>query len=232
MEIWLDVRSLVRFTQETERQFPFAASKAVNDLALETQDIQRRHDRSIFTARRGDWLDKNVKVGFATKQRVIATVAIVAPGDAGKSDILGKFERGGDKRSIGSHGLVAIPMQAKRSKAGVIPKEQRPKALQLRDTTPAGDKMLGKGRSRSFILQMANGERGIFQRVSSRSRDKRRLGRRLLGLDPNIILIYWLQPSVKIRPELRLTQHAHEVARRSWADRFTLRFAEAMRTAR
>jgi hypothetical protein len=213
-----------------QRQLPFAAVKGMNTLMTTFQAAQREFDAETFTLRRSEWIDRSVKITqFATKQNPVGVVGIHPPGGDARADILGKFEEGGVKQSTGVHGLVAIPIQVKRSKAGIIPDSLRPKNLHL---TGARGGMLGKGNQRTFIVQLANGDRAIFQRISTRSRDKRRLGRRLLGLDPNVLLLYYLKPSVPIPAELHFHDHAAMVTKDQWERIFNESWASALATAR
>jgi hypothetical protein len=216
-----------------ERQLPYAVMRGLNTLVTTVQDVEREHVANAFTLRRPDWFNRSIKVThFATKQTLVASIGVHPPGGDARADILGKFEDGGVKRSVGPHGLVAIPIQVKGTKSGLIPDAIRPKNLNLRDTTSPSDRMLGKGYKRTFIVQLSNGDRAIFQRIGTRSRDKRRLGRRLLGLDPSVVLLYYLKPSVPIAPELQFHETAIRVTNTDWSRIFAAAWQQALATAR
>lgn len=199
-----------------KRQLPFATSKALADVALEFQKRQRGHHGKIFTLRRRDWAEKNVKIEhFPTKSELFARIAIVAPGDPSRSDILGKFQEQTQKRARG--GSIAIPAEAKRTKADIVRKGERPKAFNFRTE---GGRTVGDKRTFIVPLRRQAGARGIFQRVGK-------------GKGARIRMLFFLKPgAVPIDPDLDFYEIAMETVRTTWSEKFDRRLREALSTAR
>ena len=122
------VRALIT---EIGKQLPFGIMLAINDTLKDAQKLQRTYQRGIFTVRRPLFVDRAVKIKpFATKRTLEGRMSIDPPGGRSRRDILTKFESGGRKQSRrGRH--VAIPIGARRTKAGIVQRGQRPKALGL-----------------------------------------------------------------------------------------------------
>src|SRR5690606_37419170 len=92
-------RTAIRATERVLAQIPFATAQAINRTALDFQQEERSHLLKAFEVRRKQWVERNVKIGrgdFARKDKLKATVRMEAPG-TGRSDILAKFEEGGEK---------------------------------------------------------------------------------------------------------------------------------------
>lgn len=238
MNISIDTRELTRYLNDFEqRQAPFALANTVNDVAKLTQYREREHIGNIFTVRRKSWVDNNVKITeFATKRKLSATVAIQSPGNASRSDILGKFESSTSKRPISGKSL-AIPVDAKRNSTGIVPQNARPRAFNFKRV--GGARMAGhashlkkgirggvlrgalevyEGDKRTVMIKNANGQGVILQRVGR----GKRAGMRLL---------FTLTPKAKLTPNLKLYDTAKEAATHV-AEFFRARLAEAMHSAR
>lgn len=213
-----------------QRQVPYALSNALNDTGKLFQYRQRAHMATIFTERRKDWVDKNVKIThFATKRELYATVKIEAPGDPSRSDILAKFERDRVKRPI-QGSTTAIPVEAMRARTGVIRKGERIGAIG--PFTQGAGRLIGKGNKRTFMLDLGGGKKGIFQRVGAGSRKARGIhGPLPKGRDRNLKLLFLLKPSTPITPNLEFVLHARDAVTH-FPEFFRSRFAEAMASAR
>ena len=202
------------------KQLPFAITKALNDTARAAQTAIREGLTQHFTLRRRAWAMQNVKITqFAQKRQVefVATIAIQAPGDASRSDILSKFEAGGVKRPIGASQGLAVPAEEiKRTGGGLIPANLRPRALQLKFHGTAGGKVQYKGVKGTFAVQRADGSGGILQRQKG--------GR--------VVVLYWFQRSVRIKPVLQFRATAERVMTESFPGFMNAALANAIRTAR
>lgn len=222
-------------TDMEQRQVPYALSNTLNDVAKLFQYRQQQHDASIFTQRRADWQKKSVKITqFAKKNDLVSSVAIEAPGDASRSDILGKFENQTVKLPHSGRSL-AVPVNGKA--ADIIPKGRRPKAFNfhrvggkqaLNATHHASKNIRGgvgrgalevyEGDKRTVMIRNAQGKGVVLQRVGS----GKRAGMRVL---------FFLTPRVRLHPNLQFIPHAQEAAIHA-KDFFAARFAEAMSTSR
>ncbi len=170
-----DLSRADRFIKGYERQLPFATSLAINNTAKDFQTTERAHLLSEFEVRRRQWVERNVKIKpFSTKRKLEAKVAVQSPGSGDRSDILAKFEKGGLKRPTKRQAL-AIPDEARRTKAGVLAKAGRPRAFRLRLWgVGKGGVRIYRGRKRTFMIQYPDGTGGIYQRVGRRSKRKYR----------------------------------------------------------
>lgn len=233
MDITVDTKPLTRFLNDFEqRQVPFAAANSLNDTAKLFQSRQQQHMGNIFTVRRQEWVRNNVKIrpeDFATKRKLVATVRIESPGGGDRSDVIGKFETQTVKRPREGN-TTAIPVEARRQRTGIIRRGERVGAI--KPFVGATGRMLGKGKQRTFMLDMGGGQKGIFQRVGARSKKARGIHGPLMGgRDRNLKLLFLLRPSTPLVPNLKFVHNAHEAVRH-FADFFGARFKEAMRTAR
>jgi hypothetical protein len=193
------------------RQIPYATSRALNDVARDVQTGERQGIAERFILRRPEWIQQGVKIPrFSDKRDKPIQVSIEMDEGAGRGNIMSKFEPGGPKTA--QHGGdVAVPIGARPNPSDLIPPELRPKALQL---AAVGNSV--RGLQRTYLVQMANGRRAIFQRVG---RGQSRL-------------LYWLTPSVTLPAILHFYDNARAIIPKSWPERFRQRFAEAMSTAR
>ena len=192
-------------TDLEKRQVPFATSRMLNAMALAGQEAERKHMGEVMTLRRTDWDLKSIKIThFAKKTELSATIAVSPPGNAGKTDILAKFEDDTEKSSRFGH-LIAIPIgtSIRRTKSDIIQQRDRPKSFNFRQV---GNRILGdRG---TFIVQTKNGRTLILQRT--------RQGVRAL---------YLLVPRVAIKPNLAFEdtvgRAALAAADQAWEDAWT-----------
>lgn len=192
-----------------EDQVPFAASLALNNTAKGAQAAIREGIQQRFTIRR-DWVLEQIKIPkFSTKRDDPMSVMITTtqPGD-----FLDKFEAGGTKKPrLGVN--VAVPIMARPSRGQIVPDNLRPKRLNLHEQ---GHRIVGD--QRTFLIELRNGKRGIFQRVGP-------------GRD-GIRLLYWLTPSVPIPASLRMVRTAVDVVDELWAINFEEARERAVSTAK
>lgn len=217
-------------TKEQERrlsalgrqQFPFAASLALNNLTKLAQGEVRAHYRKTFTLRRPDFIEKQgAKIFKFSSKRDLSTVFGVDP----KADFLEKFEQGGTKRPTAGRLALAVPLDVKRNKRDIITRGNRPRAFGfIRGTANVRTKITRYfGRKRTFLIQYPDGRGWIFKRKA-----KGRSGELFAGTS----VLYTLQPSGQIAPQLEFVGIAARVAARDWVKVWDDAFAKAMRTAR
>jgi len=191
-------------------QIPFATSRAINATAISFQEKQRQGIRERFTIRR-QWVLRGVKINredFARKDRLEARVHI----DSAR-DFLIKFEKGGRKRPEGSR--LAIPAEVRRTKAGVVSRTLRPRAL---DFKPTGDGRYA-GQKKTFMLRRPGGRGVIFQFFGRRGNRQTRT-------------LFTFAPSAKIEPILKFEETATATIKREFEGHFSREFDRAVRTAR
>lgn len=203
-----------------ERQVPFAIKNALNAVGLDVQVAERQRLRDVFTIRRPAYADRAIKITFATKQEPYTTVAIQPPG--GGSDIFGKFEDQTEKLPLGSHG-VAVPIDARRNKADIIVKGQRPKDYHLHRE---GARIVGD--NGTYIVKLSDGRELLLQRKDLGKRAAKKQGR---GTNERATLLYIFVPRVRIHPNLQFVPSAEQIVDRMWVQRWGEAFTQAMSTA-
>lgn len=210
IQIHVDVAALTRSVEDIYvRQIPYAASRALNDTALDAQRRERGGLERRFIIRR-PWVLQQIKIPeFSNKSQGEILRARIEVGS--NADFLDKFEPGGTKTSRGGRN-VAVPIAARPVRSAVVPEALRPKALGLHRQ---GARTIGA--QRTFLLTLRSGRQGIFQRTGP-------------GRD-GVRLLYWLTPSVPIPASLRFVATVEQVVQEMFAVNFRLRFDEAKRTA-
>jgi hypothetical protein len=201
-------------------QFPFAASKGLNDLAIRAADVQRADMQSSgrFTIRNPNVLKYGiVRTEKATKQSLASAVG-VSQQTTGSREAFGylkKFEKGGPKLPI-QGSTVAVPVDARRNKRGIVAPSARIKAFQF---TKHGKQVTGL--KRTFMIQPKTGRAAglILQRV----------GR---GKASTVKVLYVLERSVPIKPILHLAENAVRTARTEWTRIWNDAMTLALRTMR
>jgi len=200
-------------TDVGQRQIPYAASRALNDVVLAGQDDQRQGMRQRFRVKRPGFLDRSVKITHFSKKTdsPISTTLIIDPNPNNRGPLWDKFEPGGAKTPTRGQS-IAVPITVV-ARGGIVPDGMRPKQLNLH---ASGRRVIGD--KRTFLLEY-NGRRGIFQRTGRGAGAVR--------------LLYWLTPSVPIPATLEFNKTlTPQMLRELFALNFEARFAEAMRTAR
>jgi hypothetical protein len=120
-------KELARSLREIGKQAPYALSLTLNRLAnVAQQDVQNSLS-TRFQLRRAQFVRNTIyrKPGedTATKTRLEAGVRV-----DDRRDFLAKHETGGQKTSVDG-GRVAVPIGARRNKAEIITKANRPRAI-------------------------------------------------------------------------------------------------------
>jgi len=128
LDIRVDAAAVTKALGELQKQARFATSKALNDTANDAQRAIQDSLAQKFTLRRPDFIKRTIKRerpnDFATKDNLVATVRVDP-----KRDILAKFEDGGEKVPTKGKALAIPTLSVRRTKADVIQKSQRPRAL-------------------------------------------------------------------------------------------------------
>lgn len=232
IRIEIDDKAALRTIGSVVRQISFAASQALNDVAFEFRDTERRGLAERMTIRR-EFVLQGIQVpreGRATRDHLVAEVEVEH-----KRDFLAKLEEGGVKTPRGG-GSLAIPKAARPTPQSLIPNSLRPLQLQIAKGTAQGIAFRRKGSKafqklgpfslrgirrknqgllRSFLIE----DVGIFQRIGP-------------GGGSSVRLLYSFTPRAQIPPDLRFYETALDVAHRSFSNHFQRRFLEALRTAR
>jgi hypothetical protein len=213
----LDFTAAAKALEQTERQYPFAASLALNNLANAGQQAQRVLVRREFTLRQETFILNTIKrfpgEDFATKRKLSAGYRVDP-----RRDFLAKFEAGGEKHAIQGKSYVAVPLpDLRRTKKGLVPRSLYPSKFK-----PFADQASGisLGQQRTFIVPTKKGNRVLLQRFGGTR------GRR------GVRALYLFVPSVHIDPTLQFQQTAETVARSEWPRLFADALAHALETAR
>lgn len=221
-------------------QLPYAKSVALNEVATRFQAAQRRGIHERFRTRRKQWVDQSVKIThFARKQegRAYAEIGIVSPGGGERSDILGKFEKGGLKRpKAGSR--LAVPDEARRTKSDIVQKSQRPRAFnfKLHGVGPKAEVLIGD--KRTFMIRRPDGTGAVYQRTGARRRIARdNMGRNLGGRRRRarssvLKRLFVFTRTARLDPDLRFHETARRVVAAEWPPAFREAFRKAIATAR
>lgn len=236
-----NVRDVVAGLDDLARsQVPFALSKALNQTARDFQKEERESIEEHFSLRRKAWARQNVKIrpeDNATKKKLEAVVRLEAPGDPGRSDILGKFEEGGQKHAR-SGGQLAVPVISVKAS----PAKQRPRSYEFESVSG----MMWKGNRRTFmLLGGGGGNQGIYQRVGRIGRKRKDgvrgkgAGRRMVSeihgrttRDMNIRLLFKFKGAVPVDKRLKWGELSGKVAKERMTGNFEQSLAHAIKTAR
>ena len=209
IDIEFDGRDLERFLGQFSKQMPFAISTAINETLKDGQRAQRAHQRSTFTVRRPQFVDKAVKIKpFANKRTLEGSMLIDPPGGQARADILAKFESGGRKQPKRKH--IAIPVGARKSRAGIVTRANRPKALNL---TRKGKAV--RGDKRTYVVPNV----GIFQRKGKGKRSKSKM-------------LYAFKGSVPIPRNLRFIRNFERIVERRFDGHMIAALNKAIATAK
>jgi hypothetical protein len=217
---------LAGLTDAMERQLPFATSKAINETAKDFQVAERARLHDIFHLNRAEWAERSIKIThFAKKTELWAEVAVSPPGSGGadKSDILGKFEDDTEKTPTQGHLSIAIPVDAKRGKNGVLKNDGRPKAFHLQRVNTRGTALVFRGDQRTFMIQMPDGRGWLMKRTGPGTH-----GSLFDGADT----LFFLRPNVGITPVLQFLPTGIQTVDARFILNFEAAFNMAMDTAR
>lgn len=107
-------------------QLPFATAVALTRTAQAAQRGVRSSLPDRFTIR-SSFIERNVRIEAATKNRQRAAVLWRGPASSKFGESLSRQETGGLKRPAKRY--LALPRNVKRGASGAVPKSQRPAAL-------------------------------------------------------------------------------------------------------
>lgn len=236
IDIRADVEHLAAgFGQMQREQIPFALMKTINQMLLFIQQSQREAQDKSFTIRRKDFARMAVKIdrqGFATKLQLVGRVGYQGP----MGDVFAKFERGGPKVSPSGR-PVWTPVGARRSKADIITKGNRPKGLNLKPsfTSLATGATIYRGDKRTFMIRYRDGSGLVLQRTGRRLRGRTRRGQsgRTSGREragTKTLFVYFKRPPL-LPASLTFVLRAQQVINTTFATTFTAELDAAMKTA-
>ncbi len=205
-------------------QLPFAIKEAINDTAKDAQRAQRAGMPQRFTIRRKAWVERGIKIKpFATKRRLVATIAVDPPGGESRADILTRHEERGFRVPFKGRAL-AVPIEARANKQDVVAKRNRPKAFAFREMVRGtGGTRVFKGQKRTFMIQRPDGTGWILKRT----------GRGKHGsLFEGTSVLYVLDKSVPIESRLQFVNTVTDTVQVTFKGHFSRSFDRAVRTAR
>lgn len=209
LELEVNVADTIGYlTLVQEEQLPFATAVAINQTAKDIQVANREHLHAVFQLRRVEWAERSVKIThFATKREQWAQIGIHPPGASGdaRADILAKFESETQKQSA-TGGRIAIPVNAKRTKADIVRDSQRPRAL------------LAAGQA--FEISTKDPNLQLIVRYVGRGRDRK------------LETLYLLVPRVRIRPDLQFLPLSQRTFDAHWEANAMTALEQALKTAR
>jgi hypothetical protein len=171
------------------KQLPFVTSLALNRTTVEARDLVRGNLPKRFKLR-NNWTKNGIQAQTSNKRSLVARV--MAPG------YMGIQETGGTRTPERSK-LLAAPSEQLQASKRVIPKGKRPKAL-----------LNGKG----FIIDMKNGEAGIFQRQGKKGK---------------IRLMYWLGQEQSYEERFEFEDDVRTSVQSSFGDNFRQALAFALK---
>jgi hypothetical protein len=225
--VTVDTRPPFRLLGELERQIPFAASLGMNNALKDAQLAVTRHVLSTFVVRRTKYIKQSIKISkFSTKTDLTAVLEIDPT-----RDVLAKFEPGGVKTSTRPDGSIVVPVEARRSVQGVIPKAERPRAFQFQYHGRGAKAVIFRGRDRTFLVRKPGKRGAIFQRVGPPVR-------RGKGVTPHqraqskLRLLYVLTPGARIPATLHFKETAIREFQDRWPRAYRAALHRALRTAR
>ena len=172
------------------KQLPYAASVALNRTAVGARDLVRDNLPKRFRLR-NNWTKGGVQARTSTKSNLMARV--LAP------EYMLIQETGGTRQPTKSK-LLAAPAEAMQSNR-VTPKAKRPRALIAS----------GKG----FILDMGNGDAGVFERYG------RKRGQ--------IRLLYWLTDDQQYEQRFEFQRDVSAYVQGKFSVNFATAVADALK---
>lgn len=229
-----DLSLLNRTAGNFERNLAYSTAQAINDTALEAQKRIRAGLRRTFHVRRGDFLDRSIKIfAFANARanRPFAELGI----DNKPRLMLSLYETGGVRQPFKGRS-VAVPITGQAARPGIgdsvnpsftfqalnftrgpVTHAGRAildarKAKKIRKRKLGGQYYVWRGNQRTFILQHTARAPygGVFQRVGP-------------GRD-DIRLLYSFRKDVQIRKALDFIETTQATHEQLFRDRFVARF--------
>lgn len=221
LRVQIDTTALAKNLTALEKtQMPYAIATAINlvatgktrglSMAGSAQQAERDRLAAVFTLRRPDFVQKQgVKVigGFATKASPSITLGVDP-----KADFLDKFESDRVKRARKPGGLLAIPVDVKPNRRGIVTTANR-----------AGN-LVTRNPSRFFVVRPNSSDprtRHLTPGIWGR-----------FGRGQRLRLMYAFETEVPIVPVLAYARTIEKAVTEKWTEAFALAFADALRTAR
>lgn len=206
------------------QQIPFAMSNAINDTAKRIQEYQRRYMNMVFEVRRASFVNRAVKIKpFAKKTLPVAVLKVEPPGGPARANVITRHERGGDRRPTSGRAL-SVPIEARRTKAGVVRKNERPRAFAFNRaySSMRTRSEVYLGNRRTFMVRKADGSGFIAQRTGA--------GR--TGTREGIRVLYALKTRTPVPARLQFVENARFVFDREFTSIFAMAYTRAIQTAR
>jgi len=235
INVHFDTSVLDKTAARYEKNLAYSVAQSINAAALEAQKRIRRHLRDVFHIRRGEFIDRTIKVfAFASvgKDRVYAEIGV---DNKPRLLILSMFETGGNRlpfkgkaQAVPVTGQIARPssasnvnpaytFQALNFHRGPITARGRHvlaarRARGINKRKLSGQYYVWQGANRTFILQATRRAPfgGVFQRVGP-------------GRD-DIRMIYSFRRTVPLRKALAFIETSREAYERVFADTFVQKF--------
>ncbi|MDX2074691.1 MAG: hypothetical protein SFX19_10085 [Alphaproteobacteria bacterium] len=191
----------------SSKQLPFTIAKALTQTAKDVQGEVQRNMPRRFTLRR-DWIVKGIRIKPATKQNLEALVY------SRDSSFMGRQEHGGEKIPMQAGGkYILVPLSnVRRSKSQIISKSDLPQNLK-----------------NAFVITASDGRKYLAVR---RGRKAAGVQGRARGGRGQVVLLYELVKSARIKPRLGLVSDGMRVAKDKFISNLYAAAEEAMRTAR
>lgn len=188
------------------RQIPFATALALTRTAQTVQSEVRRQLPQRFTIR-SNFVAQAIRVRPATKETLTAQVLIPTDQEGYRriADAMEMQEFGGPKKPIEGRS-IAIPVEVRKTKRGIVPRAVRPRALMH---TP-----------RVFRLRTKDGHDLLMQRMA-RGRAK-----------GSLRVLFRFKPSVLIRRAFGFFDTGEATVRRVYQTIFRDALDRAIRSAR
>lgn len=207
-------KAIERGVNRAFKQVPFAIAVSLTETAKDLDDAISREMPRNFTIRR-PWVVQGIRIRPATKAKLEAQVYSRDP-------FMGLQETGGTKRPINRRvfdyqGWLAIPLDARRSKADVVNQRDWPENLVRPFVFQARD-----GRMYLAVHEL-NTAKGAKSVRSMRGKQKRSTGMRLM---------YTLVRSVQLKERLHMGRTAKRIVPERFNHHFPIALQRAVSTAR
>lgn len=240
----------------SQRQIPFALSRAINNTLTDFQSVQRNFMARAFTLRQPAFAARAVKISgpdFATKARLSGAVHMEDPHGSGPSrgSIFTKFEAGGEQIAHDYYAPFIVPAASIwPDRTQLVPRYLFPKNLRLEDrknvtgVLPFTSRKRKKGgvqrigKYGTFVLdpeQDAVTRYMILQRI--RQRDVNKAGefhgkRAGAGYQGDTRVIWWYLLKRHIPARLHFVDNARETITTRFPVNFALWWGRALLTAK
>lgn len=235
--IKIDSAALINRLHTAERQVPFALALGTNRTIEEAQAAIQQHLQETYTIRRS-WVLQGIKIDNADRATKDKPRAVVHLDPA--RGFMSKFELGDTKLPLGRS--IAIPVDAKRNKADIVAKSQRPRAFHFTRgySSVRTRSEIWQGDKRTFMIRRADGSGVILQRLGAstrRRRERENAARKAQGLDnvhhnTDVRLLFLLRPKAETPANLEFFEVGEQVIRDRYVINVQGMLAYAIKTAK